>query len=206
MFRSNQRDSTSSRPTEFRWTLFWILLLCSALICALGLIYPEEYVAIVGIGSVLLGGAGGVMKIMASPPKPEPDPIKHQGYISPRGVAVILVAAFGPLAPAIEGAASPASLPAPRVRTNMLMVLFIGVCFVLFLALFLVKGAAVAIIALANALVGYAITAVIMVVSPPKPDPDPEVDEGATSPSGTALMLRTARDLMTRNTDQGTQT
>ena len=182
---------------QVRWTLVWVMLISAGLIGILTFIYTKEYVALIGSASSLLGGIGGVIKQLISPDKPKPDPLVNEGMVSPRGLERILVAVFGTITQPVAGQGAVLAPPV-QFRKNLIIVLVIGSAFIVFLAAVFNAAeidAAVAIIALANGLIGYGVGSMLIIVTPAEPEPDPIEDEGSLTPRGFERVIMVFRRL-----------
>lgn len=192
--------------TQIRWTLFWVMIISMSLIGVLAAIYSKEYVALVGSASSLIGGLGSVLKQLISPDKDPPDPAIDEGTLTPRGYERVLRSMFAPIEELPVTVALNRVVP-PQLRKNLLIVLFFGSVFIIVLSQIFPITAAIAIIALANALIGYGVGSMLQIVTPSKPDPDPVEDEGWATPRGYERINNSARKylgLQRRVTEPGT--
>ena len=192
---NHRRVSMGKQKTEIRWTLLWVMLIGMSLIGVLSFIYTKEYVALIGAASSLLGGIGAVIKQLISPNKVPPDPNLDEGRLTPQGFQRIFIAIFGNNETLTKPAEQEPMKP-PVLRTNLLLVLIFGSIFVVILSQVFPASAAVAVIALANALLGYGIGSMIDLVTPSVPEKDPAVDEGMVTPSGVERIAKTGRDII----------
>lgn len=168
---------------QIRWNLILVLLLGGALILVLGTFYPKEATALIGAMSVLLGYAGGAVKELVAPSAKPPDPEIDEGSVTPKGVVRIIRTVTGQTPETPAATAAVERKGAVQIRLNLLFVLIIGGMLVLLLSR-IFRENSVAIIALANGLLGYAGSSVKELVAPSPAPPDPEIDEGKLTPRG----------------------
>ena len=181
------------QKTEIRWTLLWVMLIGMSLIGVLSFIYTKEYVALIGAASSLLGGIGAVIKQLISPNKVPPDPNLDEGRLTPQGFQRIFIAIFGNNETDQARRAEPMNT---RTTHHLTTGVIFGSIFVVILSQVFPASAAVAVIALANALLGYGIGSMIDLVTPSVPEKDPAVDEGMVTPSGVERIAKTGRDII----------